>query len=130
MPPGTGDIHLSMVQSVPLSFNGGGALIITTPSPLSLLDARKCTDMFRKTHVPILGVIENMSWLEDAATGARISVFGDGAGETLAREADARLLAQLPIEGELSREDGNALIRYVSRHAEEWEGVIASLKKI
>jgi len=92
LPPGTGDIHLSMVQQVPLD----GALLVTTPQEIALLDARKCAAMFRKVGVPILGVIENMSWLEDSR-GERIALFGSGGGQKLADELQVPLLAQIPV---------------------------------
>jgi ATP-binding protein involved in chromosome partitioning len=94
-PPGTGDVHLSLIQQVPLSHNGGGAIIVTTPHELALLDARKALAMFNKLEVPILGVIENMSYLQQ--NDARINIFGQGAGADLANDAGATLLAQIPI---------------------------------
>ncbi len=127
LPPGTGDIHLSLVQQLPLALNGGGALIVTTPAPLSLLDARKCAVMFTKTDVPILGIIENMSWLEDA-TGAPLTVFGSGAGEALAEETHSQLLAQIPIDPALSQElSVTGLTRSLSSHKFAWENVVRSL---
>lgn len=92
MPPGTGDIHLSMVQQVPLN----GALLITTPQEVAVQDARKCADMFRKTNVPILGVVENMSWLE-LPDGSRMEPFGAGGGAKLAAECGVPLLAKIPL---------------------------------
>ncbi len=96
MPPGTGDIHLSMVQQVPLN----GAVLVTTPQEVAVQDARKCADMFRKVNVPILGVIENMSWLE--TTAGRIEPFGQGGGARLAAECGAPLLAKIPLLPELT----------------------------
>lgn len=96
LPPGTGDIQLSMVQQVPLAYGGGGAVLVTTPQEVALLDARKAAAMFTKTHVPILGVIENMSWFEDA-NGTRQMIFGEGGGKTLADTLSVPLLAQIPL---------------------------------
>lgn len=93
MPPGTGDIHLSMVQQVPLA----GAIIVTTPQEVAVMDARKCAQMFLKTDVKLLGVIENMSYLLDSS-GAKIPVFGTGGGAALAREFNIPLLGQVPLE--------------------------------
>ena len=93
MPPGTGDIHLSMVQQVPLS----GAVIVTTPQDVATLDAKKCALMFQKTGVKILGVIENMSYFTDAA-GNSITIFGEGGGEKLAAEINAPFLGSIPID--------------------------------
>lgn len=83
MPPGTGDIHLSMAQQVPLS----GAVIVTTPQPVAVMDATKCAKMFEKVNVKLLGVIENM-------TG---DVFGEGGGQALADEFNIPLLGTLPL---------------------------------
>jgi ATP-binding protein involved in chromosome partitioning len=124
MPPGTGDIHLSMVQQVPLAYQGGGAILVTTPSEIALLDARKCAFMFAKTHVPILGVIENMSWLEDANTGARSFIFGQGGGAALASEWNAPLLAQIPLSPELrAAGDAGQLATYIRTHPALWDAV-------
>jgi ATP-binding protein involved in chromosome partitioning len=92
MPPGTGDIHLSMVQQVPLS----GAILVTTPQDVAVQDALKCADMFRKVNIPILGVIENMSWLETPA-GEKMEIFGSGGGAKLAAACGAPLLAKIPL---------------------------------
>jgi ATP-binding protein involved in chromosome partitioning len=124
MPPGTGDIHLSMVQQVPLSYQGGGAVIVTTPSEVALLDARKCAVMFAKTHVPILGVIENMSWLEDASTGARLPIFGEGGGAQLADALHAPLLAQIPLSPELrAAGDAGQLAAHMQAHPQPWDSL-------
>ncbi len=93
MPPGTGDIHISMVQQVPLD----GALIVTTPQEVSRIDADKCAQMFTKVSVPIIGVIENMSYFTDP-TGMQHSLFGQGAGQALADAHAVPLLAQLALE--------------------------------
>lgn len=90
-PPGTGDVQLSMAQQVPLD----GAIIVTTPQDVAVADARKAADMFEKVKVPILGVIENMSWFEDA-TGQCHHLFGEGGGQRLADAIGVELLAQIP----------------------------------
>jgi ATP-binding protein involved in chromosome partitioning len=84
MPPGTGDIHLSMVQQAPVD----GALIVTTPQPIALLDAKKCAEMFKKVSVPIIGVIENMSG----------ELFGFGGGKKLADEFGVPFLGSIPVD--------------------------------
>lgn len=84
MPPGTGDVHLSMAQQVPLS----GAIIVTTPQEVALMDAKKCAIMFQKVNVPLLGVIENMS-------GA---IFGSGGGARLAESLGVPLLGTVAME--------------------------------
>ncbi len=93
MPPGTGDIHLSMAQQVPLS----GVIIVTTPQEVALLDARKCAQMFSKVHVPVLGVVENMSG----------SMFGSGGGEKLARELGVALLGTINMDEAICRAGEN-----------------------
>jgi len=93
MPPGTGDIHLSMVQQVPLN----GAVIITTPQEIAVMDARKCALMFQKTSVKLLGVIENMSYLTDSNNN-KINVFGEGGGKKLAEEFSIPLLGSVPLD--------------------------------
>jgi ATP-binding protein involved in chromosome partitioning len=95
-PPGTGDVQLSMAQQVPID----GAILVTTPQDVALADARKCGDMFRKLNIPIKGVIENMSWFEDAS-GQKHKLFGEGGGEALAKETGAPLLAQIPQRPDL-----------------------------
>lgn len=95
-PPGTGDVQLSMAQQTPLD----GALIVTTPQEVALADARKCADMFAKLNIPIVGVIENMSWFE-SPDGQRHYLFGEGGGRTLAHEIGVPLLAQVPQMPEL-----------------------------
>jgi ATP-binding protein involved in chromosome partitioning len=96
MPPGTGDIHLSLMQQAPLD----GALIVTTPQEIAFADAEKAALMFAKVGVPILGIIENMSWFE-APDGTRHALFGEGGGQKLAEKASAHLLAQIPQAPEL-----------------------------
>ncbi|MDP0490681.1 MAG: Mrp/NBP35 family ATP-binding protein [Verrucomicrobiota bacterium JB023] len=93
LPPGTGDIQLTIVQSVALT----GAVIVTTPQEIALIDARKAVSMFAKVNVPILGLIENMSWFE-CDQGKRYPIFGSGGGEKEAARLKVPLLAQVPIE--------------------------------
>ncbi len=93
LPPGTGDVQLSLVQTVPLS----GGVIVTTPQQVSFDDAARAVSMFKKMEVPILGIVENMSYLE-MPDGSLRKIFGEGGGEQLARMAGAPLLANLPID--------------------------------
>jgi ATP-binding protein involved in chromosome partitioning len=93
LPPGTGDVQLSLVQTVPLS----GGVIVTTPQQVSFDDAARAVSMFKKMEVPILGVVENMSYLE-LADGTLQRIFGEGGGEQLAQMATAPLLANIPID--------------------------------
>jgi ATP-binding protein involved in chromosome partitioning len=94
MPPGTGDIQLTLSQSCPLT----AAVIITTPQDIALLDAVKGIEMFRKVDVPILGIIENMSTHICSQCGHEESIFGSGGGEKVARDYQTPLLGQLPLD--------------------------------
>lgn len=100
LPPGTGDIHLTLVQTVPVT----GAIIVTTPQDVSLADARKAIGMFsiHPINVPVLGVVENMSYFipegsDSEKPGNRHYIFGKGGGEKLAQEYNVPLLAEIPI---------------------------------
>ncbi len=94
MPPGTGDIQLTLSQRVPVS----GAVIVTTPQNIALLDARKGLQMFRKVAVPVLGIIENMSTHICSNCGHEEPIFGSGGGASLSADYDAELLGQLPLD--------------------------------
>jgi len=94
MPPGTGDAQLSLSQVIPLS----GVVMVTTPQEVALLDVRKAIAMFQKLNVPILGVVENMSYFVAPDTGKRYSIFGEGGGRKLADEYGVPLLAQVPLD--------------------------------
>lgn len=93
LPPGTGDIQLTIVQTLALD----GAVIVTTPQEVALIDARKAATMFAKVNVEILGVVENMSWFE-CAHGERYHIFGDGGGVREAERLKVPLLGQVPID--------------------------------
>ena len=93
MPPGTGDIQLTLSQKVKVS----GAVIVTTPQDIALLDARKGIEMFRKVDVPVLGIIENMSVHVCSECGHREHIFGEQGGERIAGDYDVPLLASLPL---------------------------------
>ncbi len=93
LPPGTGDVQLSLVQTVPLS----GGVIVTMPQKVSFDDAFRAVSMFNKMEVPILGIVENMSYLE-MEDGTKRQIFGEGGGEHLAGMAGAPLLANIPID--------------------------------
>jgi ATP-binding protein involved in chromosome partitioning len=93
LPPGTGDAQLTLSQSAPLT----GAVVVTTPGEVSLIDARKGVKMFREVRVPILGIIENMSYFEDA-TGQKTAIFGVGGGMKLALESNVPFLGEIPID--------------------------------
>jgi ATP-binding protein involved in chromosome partitioning len=94
LPPGTGDIQLTLAQKIPVS----GAVIVTTPQDIALLDARKAIAMFRKVNVPILGVVENMSLHVCSQCGHAEHIFGEGGGEQLAKQYAVELLGSLPLD--------------------------------
>jgi ATP-binding protein involved in chromosome partitioning len=102
LPPGTGDAALSLAQALPLS----GAIIVTLPQLVSLEDASRGLQMFRTLEVPILGVIENMSYL-DLPDGQRMDIFGSGGGEQLAQATSTPFLGKIPIESAV-REGGDS----------------------
>ncbi|HSV03475.1 MAG TPA: Mrp/NBP35 family ATP-binding protein [Phenylobacterium sp.] len=93
LPPGTGDVQLTLVQRMKLD----GAVIVSTPQEIALIDARRAGAMFRKLEVPILGVVENMAWFE-GPDGARIPIFGQGGAAKEAQALGVPLLAEVPIE--------------------------------
>jgi ATP-binding protein involved in chromosome partitioning len=94
MPPGTGDIHLSLVQKVPLA----GAVIVSTPQDLALIDARKAIGMFQKMNVEILGIVENMSYFITPDTGKRYDIFGHGGAKAEAERINAPFLGEIPLD--------------------------------
>jgi ATP-binding protein involved in chromosome partitioning len=94
LPPGTGDIQLTLAQKIPVS----GAIIVTTPQDLALLDARRAYEMFRKVQVPVLGVIENMSIHVCSKCGYHEPIFGEGGGKQLAEKYGIELLGSLPLD--------------------------------
>ncbi len=94
LPPGTGDIQLTIVQTVALA----GAIIVTTPQEVALIDARKASTMFEKVNVPVLGLIENMSYFISPDSGKRYDIFGSGGGEREAKRLRVPLLGQIPID--------------------------------
>lgn len=94
LPPGTGDIQLTIVQTVALA----GAVIVTTPQEVALINARKAASMFSRVNVPVLGLIENMSYFVCPKDQTRYDIFGRGGGEREAKRLNTALLAQIPID--------------------------------
>ena len=94
MPPGTGDIQLTLAQKVPVT----GAVIVTTPQDIALLDARKGLKMFEKVGIPILGIIENMSTHICSSCGHEEHIFGEGGGQKMCKDYDVELLGSLPLD--------------------------------
>jgi ATP-binding protein involved in chromosome partitioning len=102
LPPGTGDIQLTVVQTVALS----GAVIVTTPQEVALIDARKASSMFAKVNVQVLGIVENMSYFVSPSDGKRYDIFGSGGGEREAARLNVPLLGCIPLDIE-TREAGD-----------------------
>ncbi len=93
MPPGTGDIQLSLAENFPVS----GAIMVSTPQDVALADVRKAMDMFRKVNIPILGIIENMSYFEDKESGNRSYIFGKDGAKKLADNQSLEFLGEIPL---------------------------------
>ncbi|MCE7935347.1 MAG: iron-sulfur cluster carrier protein ApbC [Chlorobi bacterium CHB2] len=102
LPPGTGDIQLTLTQSIPLT----GAVIVTTPQDVALADARKGLRMFERVQVPVLGIIENMSYFIAPDTGKRYDIFSHGGGQRAAAEMNVPFLGEIPLVMEM-REGGD-----------------------
>jgi ATP-binding protein involved in chromosome partitioning len=108
MPPGTGDIQLTLAQKVAVS----GAVVVSTPQAVALIDVRRGISMFEKTHVPIFGVVENMAYFADPASGAPIEIFGRGGARETAAALGVPFLGEVPIEIGLRQacDDGHPLV--------------------
>src|ERR1700756_823664 len=94
LPPGTGDVQLTLIQNVPLT----GAVLVTTPSTVALADVRKAIEMFRQVNVEVLGVVENMSYLACPHCQNQVDVFGHGEGRRIAEEYGVPLLGEIEID--------------------------------
>ncbi|HEX4869287.1 MAG TPA: iron-sulfur cluster carrier protein ApbC [Moraxellaceae bacterium] len=119
MPPGTGDIQLTLAQKVPVA----GAVIVTTPQDIALLDARKGIEMFRKVEIPVLGVVENMALHVCGNCGHVEHIFGSGGGERIARDYQTELLGALPLDLRIREEADSGRPTVVA----EPDGEIAAL---
>lgn len=108
MPPGTGDVQLSLAQLVPVQ----GAVLVTTPQAVSVADVRRALRMFETVHVPVLGIVENMSYFVAPDTGTRYNIFGEGGGQRLADEYGVPFLGAIPIGMEV-REGGDRGVPFV-----------------
>jgi len=108
LPPGTGDIQLTLVQTIPLS----GAVIVTTPQDVALADARKGLVMFNKVNVPVLGIIENMSYFICSHCGQRENIFDSGGGKRTAEELNVPFLGEIPIDTKvrIGGDKGNPIV--------------------
>jgi ATP-binding protein involved in chromosome partitioning len=111
MPPGTGDVQLSLAQLVPVQ----GAVLVTTPQEVALADVRRALRMFETVHVPVLGIVENMSYFIAPDTGVRYNIFGEGGGQRLAAEYGVPFLGAVPIGMEV-RAGGDSGVPVVVGH--------------
>jgi ATP-binding protein involved in chromosome partitioning len=100
LPPGTGDIQLTLAQKVPVT----GAVIVTTPQEIALLDARKGLKMFEKVEIPVLGIVENMSTHICAKCGHEEHIFGEGGGRRMAEQYSVEFLGALPLDMRIREE--------------------------
>jgi ATP-binding protein involved in chromosome partitioning len=121
LPPGTGDIQLTLAQKVPVT----GAIIVTTPQDIALIDARKGLKMFEKVGIPILGVVENMSFHLCPQCGHESHIFGQGGAERMARDYKTELLGQLPLDESIQQQADSGRPTVVS----EPDGNIAEIYK-
>jgi ATP-binding protein involved in chromosome partitioning len=110
LPPGTGDVQLSLIQTAPVT----GAVVVTTPSDVSLEDARKAIQMFHQVKVPILGMVENMSYLTCPHCSERIDVFSHGGGMRTAKQMDVHFLGELPLDPQvrIGGDTGQPIVRH------------------
>ena len=127
MPPGTGDAQLTMAQQVPLA----GAVIVSTPQDLALIDARKGLNMFRKVDVPVLGIVENMSYFECPKCGERSEIFGHGGARLEAEKLGMDFLGEVPLDMEvrLRSDQGQPIVvsKPDSLHAGIYKDIAASI---
>ena len=137
MPPGTGDAQLTMSQSVPLA----GAIIVSTPQDLALIDARKGLNMFKQVKVPVLGIVENMSYFECPNCGERSNIFGHGGARAEAEKIKTDFLGEIPLHMEIretsdagqpvlvSNPDSNHAKIYRDIAEKAWNKVLANREK-
>src|SRR5262249_22184854 len=128
MPPGTGDAQLTLAQQVPLA----GAVIVSTPQDLALVDARRGIAMFRRVDVPVLGLVENMSYFLCPHCGKRTDLFGHGGAKAEAERLGVPFLGEVPLEVEI-RETSDAGLPVVatkpeSTHAKIYRGIATRVR--
>jgi ATP-binding protein involved in chromosome partitioning len=129
MPPGTGDAQLTMAQQVPLK----GAVIVSTPQDLALIDARRGVAMFKRVNVPVLGVVENMSYFACPACGARSNIFGHGGARDEAQRLGVPFLGEVPLHMSI-REKSDAGLPVVATdpdgpHAQAYCAIAAQVRE-
>ncbi|MBI4378342.1 MAG: iron-sulfur cluster carrier protein ApbC [Nitrospinae bacterium] len=133
LPPGTGDAQLTLAQTIPLT----GAIIVTTPQDISLIDARRAIKMFEKVDVPVLGIVENMSYFLCPRCGEKTEIFSSGGGEKTSQKYDIPLIANIPIDTQirLGGDEGKPIVisNPDSPQSKEFEtvaGAVASMISI
>lgn len=126
-PPGTGDVQLTLSQSAKLT----GAIMVTTPQEVALMDVRKAMHLFYQVKVPIIGVVENMSYYQLPASSQRVYPFGQGGGARLAEESGFSLLGEIPINAELSKcgDEGASIFEEKTSEAEAAANIFLTLAK-
>jgi len=127
MPPGTGDAQLTIAQRVPLK----GAVIVSTPQDIALIDARKGLQMFRKTEVPVLGIVENMSVFVCPHCGEASHIFGHGGARTTAEQLQAPFLGEIPLVPSIREtSDAGTPIVALAPHSKEAQAFLAVAKQV
>lgn len=125
LPPGTGDIQLTLVQTIPLT----GAVIVTTPQEVSLIDARKALMMFNRVNVPVIGVVENMSYFIAPDTGKRYDIFGSGGGEKICKELSVEFLGGIPIDPRIREGGDNGIPMVYDLHDTEYSKIMMDIAR-
>lgn len=127
LPPGTGDVQLSLIQTAPLT----GAVVVTTPSDVSLEDARKAVHMFRQVRVEVLGIVENMSYLVCPHCGERVDVFSTGGGRRTAEEMGVPFLGELALDPQVrvGGDTGEPIVLMDGRHPQA-EAYLALARRV
>ena len=124
MPPGTGDVPLTIFQSLPVD----GIIIVTSPQELVSMIVTKAVNMAKKMNIPIIGLVENMSYLECPDCGKKISVFGESHVEEVAKENEIPVLAKIPIRPEITKSVDEGTVEYVK--AEFLDAAVEAIKKL
>ena len=124
MPPGTGDVPLTVFQSLPVD----GIIIVTSPQELVSMIVTKAVNMAKKMNIPIIGLVENMSYLECPDCGKKISVFGESHVEEVAKENEIPVLAKIPIRPEITKSVDEGTVEYVK--AEFLDTAVEAIKKL
>lgn len=123
MPPGTGDIQLTLAQSIPVTAN----VIVTTPQDIALIDAKKGITMFNKVHIPTVGIVENMSYHICEHCGHHETIFGEGGAQRLAEQYHTKLLGQIPLHRSLRQDLDNGKPTVINQPESEFSKIYYEL---